>query len=326
MSVTSFSSPRRQSNSEALALSQRAAQYLRNSSSWNTVIPIPFVSNADSAESWATYERLLISCLRTGDDKAAHQCLEKLIGRFGATNERVMGLRGLYQEAVAEDQAALEKILVEYDDVLAEDPANAPISKRRITLLRGLSRTADAIDALVELLEASPTDIEAWTELSDLYLSKGLYSQAEFCLEEVLLAAPNAWNIHARLGEILYISTSSNSNDGSIGKILGESVRRFCRSIELCDGYLRGYYGLKIASDRLLALLSKSPNFSSDSVTSTDQRDLMIPSVQTLNRLNEKATSRLAEISRGTSHSIYEESEINAAKELLDKSTLSTAR
>lgn len=116
----------------------------------------------------------------------------------------------------------------------------------------------------MELLEASPTDIEAWTELSDLYLSKGLYSQAEFCLEEVLLVAPNAWNvcsrfqvlliladhlvqIHARLGEILYISTS-NGNDGNTGKILAESVRRFCRSIELCDGYLRGYYGLKIVS------------------------------------------------------------------------------
>ncbi|MCJ1270834.1 hypothetical protein MMC22_010731 [Lobaria immixta] len=324
MSVTSFSSPRRQSNSEALSLSQQVAQYLRNSPSSNTLIPIPipFVSNAESTESWATYERLLVSCLRTGDDQAAHQCLEKLIDRFGATNERVMGLRGLYQEAVADDQSALEKILAEYNDVLAEDPANTPVLKRRIALLCGLSRTADAIDALVELLDASPTDIEAWTELSDLYLSKGLYSQAEFCLEEVLLVAPNAWNIHARLGEILYISTS-NSSDGSVGKILSESVRRFCRSIELCDGYLRGYYGLKIASDRLLASLSKNPNFSSNSITSTD---LTIPSVQTLNRLNEEATSRLAEITRVASRSGYEESEIIAAKELLEKSTFSTPR
>ena len=126
MSVTTFSSPRRQSNSEALSLSQQVAQYLRNSPSSNTLIPIPipFVSNAESTESWATYERLLVSCLRTGDDRAAHQCLEKLIDRFGATNERVMGLRGLYQEAVADDQSALEKILAEYNDVLAEDPAN----------------------------------------------------------------------------------------------------------------------------------------------------------------------------------------------------------
>lgn len=70
------------------------------------------------------YEKLLLSCLRTGDDQAAHSCLEKLIDRFGATNERVMGLRGLYQEAVAKDDSALEKILKEYNDVLAEDPVN----------------------------------------------------------------------------------------------------------------------------------------------------------------------------------------------------------
>ena len=54
---------------------------------------------------------------------------------------------------------------------------------------------AEAIEALVELLEASPADIEAWTELSDLYITQGFFSQAEFCLEEVLLVAPNAWNV-----------------------------------------------------------------------------------------------------------------------------------
>lgn len=120
----SLSSPRRQSNSEALSLSRQAAHYLRNSPSSNTLIPIPSFSFAESTESWAIYERLLVSFLRTGDDKAAHQCLEKLIDRFGPTNERVMGLRGLYQEAVANNQSALEKILAEYNDVLAEDPAN----------------------------------------------------------------------------------------------------------------------------------------------------------------------------------------------------------
>ena len=67
--------------------------------------------------------------------------------------------------------------------------------KRRIALLRTLGRTNDAIDALVELLDASPTDIEAWSELADLYLSQGLFPQAEYCLEEVLLVAPNAWNV-----------------------------------------------------------------------------------------------------------------------------------
>ena len=126
----------------------------------------------------------------------------------------------------------------------------------------------------MDLLDASPTDIEAWTELSDLYLTQGMFTQAIFCLEEVLLVAPNAWNvchshctavillesqamltpvprqIHARLGEVLFISATASSagNDASVDKILSEATRRFCRSIELCEGYLRGYYGLKMVN------------------------------------------------------------------------------
>lgn len=67
--------------------------------------------------------------------------------------------------------------------------------KRRISILQSLVRPAEAISALVELLESSPTDAEAWAELSSLYLSQGLHSQACFCLEEVLLTCPNAWNV-----------------------------------------------------------------------------------------------------------------------------------
>lgn len=89
-----------------------------------STLPLPLISYSESTELWLQYEKLLLSCLRTGDDKAAHVCLEKLIDRFGATNERVMGLRGLYQEAVAKDDAALETVLAEYEEVLAEDPAN----------------------------------------------------------------------------------------------------------------------------------------------------------------------------------------------------------
>ena len=110
---------------EALSLSQRTAQYLEKYETTGTsTIPIPFISYPESTEVWLMYERLLLSCLRTGDDKAAHSCLERLVERFGATNERVMGLRGLYQEAVAENDVALERILKEYDEVLSEDPVN----------------------------------------------------------------------------------------------------------------------------------------------------------------------------------------------------------
>ena len=129
-----LSSPLRQSNSEALNLSQQTEQYLRKYASNGASAPIPMVAYPDSAEIWITYEKLLLACLRTGDDKAAHLCLEQLVDRFGATNERVMGLRGLYQEAVAEDNSALERILQEYEEVLAEDPANTVRCSQKVGL------------------------------------------------------------------------------------------------------------------------------------------------------------------------------------------------
>ncbi|KAL8717023.1 MAG: hypothetical protein Q9225_005701, partial [Loekoesia sp. 1 TL-2023] len=243
MSNTLASWPFRLSNSEALSRSQEAGKYIQRDTSTTALKSLPFLPNQDSAELWTVYENLLYSCLRTGDDKAAHFCLERLANRFGTGDERVMGLRGLYQEAMAEDGSALLQMLHEYDEILAEDPTNTPVRKRRIALLRNLSKEGDAINALVDLLAVSPTDIESWAELADLYISQGLYQQAEFCLEEILLSTPNAWNIHARLGEMLYVSAAMSQDQ--IGS-LAESVRRFCRSIELCDGYVRGYYGLKL--------------------------------------------------------------------------------
>ena len=58
-----------------------------------------------------------------------------------------------------------------------------------------MGKISEAIEALNNLLDFSPTDAEAWSELSDIYLSQGLYQQSIFALEEVLLLTPNAWNV-----------------------------------------------------------------------------------------------------------------------------------
>lgn len=158
-----------------------------------------------------------------------------------------MALQGLYQEATAGSQKEAEDVLKGYDEVLAADPTIFPIRKRRAALLRSLGRTSEAAAALTELLDSSPTDAEAWSELADLYLTQGLYEQAIYCLEEVLLVMPNAWNIHARLGEVLVLS-ASRAEAGEQVRGLSEAMRRFCRSVELCDDYLRGYYGLQLVN------------------------------------------------------------------------------
>lgn len=70
-----------------------------------------------------------------------------------------------------------------------------PVSKRRIALLKSLDKIPEAIVALNQFLDSSPTDAEAWAELADLYVSQGLYQQGIFALEEVLLVTPYAWNV-----------------------------------------------------------------------------------------------------------------------------------
>ncbi|MCJ1474690.1 hypothetical protein MMC13_003350 [Lambiella insularis] len=303
MSLPSVNS---QSNSGALYFAQRAPELLGRRSGFSPSTSIPFLSTSESPETWAAYEKLIYSCLRIGDDRSAQLCLEQLTKRFGIANERIMGLHATYEEAVADGDVALEGVLAGYEKALAEDPTNMPITKRRIALLQSLGRQSGAIGALIELLEVSPTDAEAWTELSALYLSQAMFSQAAFCLEEVLLIYPNAWNIHARLGEILFISSllPGSASETSTEMTLTEAIHRFCRSIELCDGYLRGFYGLKVSIERLLEVRSN------DSKASARE-------------LNKKATMTIQKIvSRSMGGSMedigYEESELIAAKALLD--------
>ncbi|KAK1783423.1 hypothetical protein QBC45DRAFT_388521 [Copromyces sp. CBS 386.78] len=291
--------------SAALQLAQQAPRVLQGSPS-------------ETVDQWATYENLLLSCLRTGDDEAAAKCMDQLEARFGADNERVMALRGLLSEAQAQGNGELEAVLKQYDAILEGNSTNIPITKRRIALLRSMGRVSDAASALVQLLDFSPTDAEAWSELSDLYFTQGLYSQAIYALEEVLLLSPNAWNIHARLGELQYMAaTTSGNGGGSQPKYLAEALKRFARSIELCDDYLRGYYGLKLVTTSLLKEQAKQAK-------QTDDGEFTLPDSKTIERLDELATVKLSEIVR---HSTlkdrgwrgYDEREVAAARELLSQ-------
>ncbi|KAI1631047.1 tetratricopeptide [Biscogniauxia mediterranea] len=305
----------------ALYHSQQAPNILANSPGAIATSTVQsLLSASETPELWTTYENLLLSCLRTGDDDAAHQCLGRLVNRFGEDNERIMALKGLLKEASAGDNATLDAILKEYDQILQENPPNLPIAKRRIALLRSMGRIADAIAALISLLDASPTDAEAWSELADMYFAQGLYSQAIFALEEVLVLQPNAWNIHARLGEMLY--TAAKTSDTT--KQLAEALKRFCRSIELCDNYLRGYYGLKLIAKQLLSEPQKATK-------QAELGDFPLPDSATLRKLDEAATEKLSEIVRRHTAGEkgwqgYDQAEITAARQLLETEAEATVR
>ena len=244
MTAEVFRSPAYLRPKETLSVSQLAPTILKP----QTTLPYPLslLLTAESQEKWQMYENILIACLKTGDDKSAFIALEGLTTRFGIDNERVQALQGLYNEAVAKDDAELGKVLKQYEKMIDEKPVNMPIRKRRVALLKSMGKTGEAVKALTELLDVSPTDAEAWSELADLYLVQGMLSQAVYCLEEVLLVTPNAWNVHARIGETTVLMANAAEGAGDKLKLLSEAMRRFCRCVELCDNYLRGFYGLKL--------------------------------------------------------------------------------
>ncbi|KAI0547326.1 tetratricopeptide [Xylaria curta] len=307
----------------ALRHSQQAPSILENSpGAISTSLLQSMLSTSETQELWTVYENLLLSCLRTGDDESAHQCLGRLVNRFGDDNERVMALKGLLKEATAPDDATLDVILQEYEQILQTNPTNLPIVKRRAALLRAMGRTTEAVNALNSLLDMSPTDAEAWGELADVYLAQGLYPQAIFAQEEVLVLQPNAWNIHARLGEILLMAAKTSDAP----KRVTEALKRFCRSIELCDNYLRGYYGLKLTTQQLLNEVAPK---GTTKQTETEEWD--VPSSITVQKLDELATEKLAEIIRRYSAGEkdwqgYSEAEIVAARELLKTQDTATVR
>lgn len=251
MSISLLQPPTAASPQTSQYLTEQAPSYLSSQRTWLSALPYPLslFINTESQEKWQIHENLFLASLRSGSFDTALQILQDLNKRFGATNERVLAMRGLYLEATAKNDADLQTAMTFYEDILKEDPSLFAIRKRRAALLRSMGNSAEAVTALVNLLTQSPTDAEAWSELADLYLTLGAYEQAVFCLEEVLLVTPNAWNLQAKLGEVLVLFASKNEKGSGEGvKMLTEAMRRFCRSVELCDCYLRGYYGLKLVS------------------------------------------------------------------------------
>jgi len=117
--------PGQLSPADALHLSQRAPEVLRSSpSSFSPWSLASLWASSESPELWINYENLLLSCLRTGDEQAAHECLERLAKRFGDDNERIMAFKGLLQEADAENDAALERVLEGYNQLLSDKNTN----------------------------------------------------------------------------------------------------------------------------------------------------------------------------------------------------------
>jgi hypothetical protein len=128
-------------------------------------------------------------------------------------------------------------------------------------------------------------------------------------------------------------ATATGATEVSFQRNMAEALKRFARSVELCDDYLRGYYGLKLVStydlytDRegfltVLQVTSRLLKETTSLSKPADADDFTVPNRATVERLDELATSKLAEIVRRFASQEpqwrgYDEAEIAAARELL---------
>lgn len=125
---------------------------------------------------------------------------------------------------------------------------------------------------------------------------------------------PNAYNIFARIGEVTYISASAGAGtSGNPSGSLEEAVKYFARSVELSEWYLRGWYGLKFVTGKIL----REPPAGGD--------------IRKMEALNELATEKLFQIvtkfERNEEGWVgFDEAEVRVAKELIGQDENTTAR
>lgn len=135
--------------------------------------------------------------------------------------------------------------------------------------------------------------------------------------------------MHAKLGEVLYVAASAAPGGERLVGLV-RTMKTFCRSIELCDDFLRGFYGLKLTTNELKEAMSSSGDVNS-AKRALEEDGSSVPPLTTIEKLNELSTKKLVEIVRKSSSSDYDwegyaEAEVIAARELLDRDSSKTPR
>ncbi|KAJ7164968.1 hypothetical protein C8R46DRAFT_900992 [Mycena filopes] len=227
-------------------------------------------------DGWAVLEQLFLASVDIGRLDVADQCLKQLSERF-PDSPRVDVLTGIRMEATQPPDVVLKY----YTEQLDLDPANAPIWKRKISVLRRSGKIEKAVEELAQLLDTFYTDVDGWLELADMYTTCNQYSPALQALSHVLLLAPqNPFYV------LQFAETAYTAGD------LPLALKTFLVVVDMCERDLdspsqkpavgisvRAWLGIKLSSRRLMIS-------SSQSASNT-------PVPKSLNLIEELATERV---------------------------------
>lgn len=200
--------------------------------------------NRLSDELWLVYEQVCTAALDCQRFDIAEDCIAALDIKF-PKSIRVRRLQGMFHEAKEEFSEAEE----EYKSILEKDETNMYARKRQVATLKARNKITEAIQKLNEYLKSFMTDYEAWNELCDLYLSQHDYSNAAFCLEELLMSNPHNHLFHQKYAEIRYTQGGNDNME------LARSY--FAQAVKLNPNNLRALNGLFLSASNLAVTSSK---------------------------------------------------------------------
>ncbi|KAN0139212.1 hypothetical protein V8E53_002713, partial [Lactarius tabidus] len=198
-------------------------------------------------DSWQFLESLALAAVDVGRIDVAEACLKHLSTKF-PDSPRVQCLQGILKEATEGPEAAFAF----YQILLEADPSSLVVWKRQISVLKRLGRTESAVDELSKLVDTFYTDVEAWLELADLYISIYQYTSALQALSHVLLLAPQNPFYVLQAAETAYTAED-----------IPLAIRFFLMTIDMVSDdeepppptgiTVRAWYGVELSAARLEA-------------------------------------------------------------------------
>ncbi|ODV61626.1 Emc2p ASCRUDRAFT_34214 [Ascoidea rubescens DSM 1968] len=294
--------------------------YFENSSILNT---LNLKSKTNDISYYTLMELQFYICLIIDKSQEAKLMLERLMDTFSNSNNEARHQKSLgYLNNISKKNYHNSKSLIilkrkiylsnkinqnKFYNTAKKSPGtknkNAIQNKN---LLQGLY--SHYITDLTKYLEINSSDSEGWNELSDIYYKLGNYEKAIYCLEEILINFPFAYNIYAKLASI-YLSFSykilfNYSASSGLKLSNNNTLKNYLKSIELSESYLNGWSGIysltSISNIKNRLIISKFEN----------NGDL-----QTFQKLNKLADKKINEIIEKKQSSM---GDIELAKKVLE--------
>lgn len=196
-------------------------------------------------EYYTILEQHFYLSILTERDNDAKLALQRIVDKFGSEGSRVSILRGVYAQATFTPD--------KFTEFVKKESRDGDLATLEFVSFKTDGKWTEYTAKLVELLDKDPTSGETWAELGEIYAISGNFPEAIKAFSQVLVIYPYAYNIFARIGELLH-SQATTVKDGIQVSMdqMSESVANFCRSVELCPSYIRGWAGIYVVCTKLL--------------------------------------------------------------------------